>query len=90
MGLCLSGRMMDEVDAERCRLVSRVVPAAKLMDAVMNSAQKIAQQSRSAAMLTKESINKAKETMLAEGIPLRATVVRAAFATVAQKDGVAA
>lgn len=90
MDLCLSGRMMDAAEAERASLVSRVVPAAQLMDEAMKTAQKIAQQSRSAAMLTKESINRAYETTLAEGVRFERRLFHAAFATPDQKEGMAA
>ena len=90
MDLCLSGRMMDAAEAERSSLVSRVVPAAQLMDETMKTAQKIAQQSRSAAMLTKESINRAYETTLAEGVRFERRLFHAVFATSDQKEGMAA
>jgi enoyl-CoA hydratase len=90
MDLCLSGRMMDATEAERSSLVSRVVPAAQLLDEAMKTAQKIAQQSRSAAMLTKEAVNRAFETTLAEGVRFERRLFHAAFATPDQKEGMAA
>lgn len=90
MDLCLTGRMMDAAEAERASLVSRVVPAAQLMEETMKAAQKIAQQSRSAAMLVKESVNRAFETTLAEGVRFERRLFHAAFATPDQKEGMAA
>jgi enoyl-CoA hydratase len=90
MDLCLSGRMMDAAEAERSSLVSRVVPASQLLDEAMTTAQKIAQQSRSAAMLTKEAVNRAFETTLAEGVRFERRLFHAAFATPDQKEGMAA
>ncbi len=90
MDMCLSGRMMDAAEAERSSLVSRVVPAAQLMEEAMKTAQKIAQQSRSAAMLTKEAVNHAFETTLAEGVRSERRLFHAASATADQKEGMAA
>lgn len=90
MDLCLSGRMMDATEAERSSLVSRVVPAAQLIEEAMKTAQKIAAQSRSAAMLTKEAVNRAYETTLTEGVRFERRLFHAAFATPDQKEGMAA
>src|SRR3546814_8704346 len=54
MDMCLTGRMMDAAEAERAGLVSRVVPAAELIDEVMKVAERIADMSRPVAMLAKE------------------------------------
>ena len=75
MDLCLTGRMMDAAEAERSGLVSRVVPADKLMDEVLAAAEKIAAMSRPAAEMAKEAINRAFETPLSEGIKRRAQPV---------------
>lgn len=90
MDMCLSGRMMDAAEAERSSLVSRVVPAAQLMEEALKTAAKIAQQSRSAAMLTKEAVNRAFETTLAEGVRFERRLFHAAFATADQKEGMTA
>ena len=72
MEMCLTGRMMDAAEAERANLVARVVPAASLMEEAMKTAEAIATMSLPVAMMTKETINRAYETSLAEGDPLRA------------------
>ena len=90
MELCLTGRMMDAVEAERANLVSRVVPAAALMEEALKTARSIAAMSLPAAMMTKETINRAYETSLAEGIRFERRVFHAMFATADQKEGMAA
>ena len=90
MEMCLTGRMMDAEEAERGGLVSRVVPAAQLMEDALKTAQKIAAMSMPAAMMVKESINRAYETTLAEGIRFERRMFHAAFATEDQKEGMAA
>ena len=90
MEMCLTGRMMDAEEAERAGLVSRVVPAAQLMEDALETAQKIAAMSLPAAMMVKESINRAYETTLAEGIRFERRMFHAAFATEDQKEGMAA
>ncbi len=90
MDMCLSGRMMDAAEAERVGLVSRVVPAADLLAEALKTAGKIAVQSRTAAMMTKESVNRAFETSLAEGIRFERRLFHASFATPDQKEGMAA
>jgi enoyl-CoA hydratase len=89
MDMCLSGRMMDAAEAERVGLVSRVVPAADLLAEALKTAGKILQ-SRTAAMMTKESVNRAFETSLAEGIRFERRLFHASFATPDQKEGMAA
>jgi enoyl-CoA hydratase len=90
MEMCLTGRMMDAEEAERAGLVSRVVPAAELMAEALKVAAKIAAMSRPAAMMVKESIGRAYETPLAEGIRFERRLFHAAFATADQKEGMAA
>jgi len=90
MEMCLTGRMMDAEEAERAGLVSRVVPAAELMAEALKTAGKIAAMSRPAAMMVKESIGRAYETTLAEGIRFERRLFHAAFATDDQKEGMAA
>ena len=90
MDLCLTGRMMDAQEAERCGLVSRLVPADKLMEEALGAAQSIASKSLPAAMMTKESVNRAFETTLAEGVRFERRVFHAMFATQDQKEGMAA
>ena len=90
MDLCLTGRMMDAAEAERAGLVARVVPLAELMDTALAAADTIAQMSRTAVMLAKESINRAFELPLAEGIRFERRVFHSLFATADQKEGMAA
>jgi len=90
MEMCLTGRMMDAEEAERSGLVARVVPAAELLDTAKKTAAKIASMSLPAAMMTKETINRAYETTLSEGILFERRVFHAMFATADQKEGMAA
>jgi len=90
MDLNLTGRMMDAAEAERSGLVARVVPAATLMDEVMKVAETIAGMSLVALMVAKESVNRAFETTLAEGIRFERRTFHALFATHDQKEGMAA
>lgn len=90
MDMCLTGRMMDAAEAERCGLVSRVVPAAELLDEAMKAAQTIASMSLPVAMMVKESVNRSYETTLAEGVRFERRVFHAVFATADQKEGMAA
>jgi enoyl-CoA hydratase len=90
MDLCLTGRTMDAAEAERAGLVSRVVPAADLLNEALKAAQTIASMSVPVAMMTKEAINRAEETSLAEGIRFERRVFHAMFATADQKEGMAA
>lgn len=90
MDMCLTGRMMDATEAERSGLVSRVVPAADLMAEAMKTAEKIAEQSLPILMMTKETVNRAYETTLAEGLRFERRLFHATFATEDQKEGMAA
>jgi enoyl-CoA hydratase len=90
MDLCLTGRMMDAAEAERSGLVARVVPAANLMDEAMKVAETIASMSLPSLMIAKESVNRAFETTLAEGMKFERRVFHSLFATADQKEGMAA
>ncbi|MDZ4867936.1 MAG: enoyl-CoA hydratase [Alphaproteobacteria bacterium] len=90
MEMCLTGRMMDAAEAERSGLVSRVVPLAELVNEAMKAADKIASMSMPIAMMTKETINRAYETTLAEGVRFERRVFHSMFATADQKEGMAA
>jgi enoyl-CoA hydratase len=87
MDLCLTGRMMDAAEAERAGLVSRVVPAESLLEETMKAARKIAAMSHPIAMMVKESVNRAYETTLSEGIRFERRMFHACFATEDQKEG---
>jgi enoyl-CoA hydratase len=90
MDMCLTGRMMGVEEAERAGLVSRIVPVAELMNETMKAAQRIASLSRPSVMMVKESINRAFETVLAEGIRVERRLFHSTFATEDQKEGMAA
>ncbi|MEL6374471.1 MAG: enoyl-CoA hydratase [Pseudomonadota bacterium] len=90
MDMCLTGRLMDAAEAERAGLVSRVVEADNLMQEALKSAEKIASFSQPATMMTKESVNRAYETTLAEGVRFERRVFHAMFGTDDQREGMAA
>src|SRR3954466_3254894 len=90
MDLVLTGRMMDAAEAERAGLVARVVPAASLMEEAMKVAETIARMSLPSVIAAKETVNRAFETSLAEGIRFERRVFHLLFATHDQKEGMAA
>ena len=90
MDLILTGRMMDAAEAERAGLVSRVVPAAELIDVALAAAQTICELSGPSVMMAKESVNRAYESALAEGILFERRAFHSLFATEDQKEGMAA
>ena len=90
MDLCLTARMMDAQEAERAGLVSRVVPADKLMEEALAVAEKIAGYSLPVVMMMKESINRAYETSLNEGVAFERRLFQSQFALADQKEGMAA
>ncbi len=90
MDLVLSARMMDAAEAERAGLVSRVVPADKLLDEALSAATTIAGFSLPAVQMAKESINRAYEMPLAEGMLFERRLFHSLFATADQKEGMAA
>src|SRR5919206_3368246 len=90
MDLCLTGRMMDAAEAERLGLVSRIVPPGKLMEEALAVANRIAELSMPIAMMVKESVNRAFETTLAEGVRFERRLFHSTFATEDQKEGMAA
>jgi enoyl-CoA hydratase len=90
MDMHLTGRFMDATEAERSGLVSRVVPAAKLLTEAKSAALKIAEKSQIAAMVVKEAVNRSYETTLREGLLFERRVFHALFATEDQKEGMQA
>jgi enoyl-CoA hydratase len=90
MDMILTGRTMDAAEAERSGLVSRVVPADKLLDEALGVAKRIAEMSRPSVMIAKEAVNRAYETSLAEGVRFERRVFHSLFATEDQKEGMAA
>ncbi len=90
MDLCLTGRMMDAVEAERANLVARVFPAASLLEEAVKLANKIAGQSRVAALLAKRAVNAAFETTLSQGVATERGLFLSLFGTPDQAEGMAA
>ena len=88
--LVLTGRLMDAAEAERSGLVARVVPAERLMEEAMAAAEKIASFSRPAVMMAKESLARALETTLAEGVRFERRQFHALFGTEDKREGMAA
>jgi enoyl-CoA hydratase len=90
MEMCLTGRMMDAAEAERVGLVSRVVAADDLMDEAIATAEKICKLSRPIVMICKESVNRAYETTLAEGVRFERRLFHSTFSTEDKAEGMAA
>ena len=90
MDMCLTARMMDATEAERCGLVARVVPADQLLDEALKAAATIASQSLPVFMMAKECVNRAFESSLSEGLLFERRVFHATFAVEDQKEGMAA
>ena len=90
MDMNLTGRFMNAEEAERSGLVSRVVPAKKLMEEATGAAQKIAEKSLLTAMAAKEAVNRSYELPLSEGMLFERRVFHSMFATEDQKEGMAA
>ncbi|WP_060512756.1 enoyl-CoA hydratase [Pseudomonas sp. NBRC 111124] len=90
MELCLTGRLMGAEEAERAGLVARIVPQAELLEEALKVAATIASKSIPVSMMVKESVNRAFEVTLSEGVRFERRVFHAAFATEDQKEGMAA
>jgi enoyl-CoA hydratase len=90
MDMVLTARMMDAAEAERCGLVSRVVPAADLVANALETARKIAALSPNAVMIAKELVEAAYETTLATGVAMERRLFHSLFAFEDQKEGMAA
>ena len=90
MELCLTARMMDAAEAERAGLVARIVPADKLVEEAVATAQKIASYSLPVVMMIKESVNRAYESSLQEGLLFERRTFHANFGMLDQKEGMAA
>ncbi len=90
MDMCLTARMMDAAEAERAGLVSRVVPADKLMDEALEAATVIASMSLPSVMMIKESVNRAYESSLTDGVQYERRLFHSTFATEDQKEGMKA
>jgi len=90
MDMVLTGRMMDAEEAERCNLVSKVVPVGELMDTAKKMARKIAGMSRPSVMMTKEMVNVAYETTLSQGVKFERRLFHSMFALEDQSEGMEA
>lgn len=90
MDLCLTARTMDAVEAERAGIVSRVVPLDNLADEAMAVAEKIANYSLPVIMMIKETVNRAYETTLSEGVHYERRIFHSMFSLEDQKEGMAA
>jgi enoyl-CoA hydratase len=90
MDMVLTGRMMDAAEAERCGLVSRVVPAAELVTTALEAAARIAGFSLPAVLMAKEAVNRSYETTLGEGLRFERRLFHSLFALDDQKEGMAA
>ncbi len=90
MDMCLTARMMDAAEAERAGLVSRVVPLERLFDEALEAATIISAMSLPAVMMVKESVNRAYEVSLSEGVLFERRLFHSTFATADQKEGMAA
>ncbi len=90
MDMCLTSRFIDAAEAERCGLVARVVPADKLLEEALAAAETIAGFPQPVVMMIKESVNRAFESSLQEGLLFERRTFHAAFATEDQKEGMAA
>jgi enoyl-CoA hydratase len=90
MEMCLTGRMMDAAEAERAGLVSRILPAADLVDEAVRTAELIASMAPLAALANKEMVDAAYETTLTQGVAFERRLFHALFGTEDQKEGMAA
>ncbi|HEY4317015.1 MAG TPA: enoyl-CoA hydratase [Herbaspirillum sp.] len=90
MDLCLTARMMDADEAERAGLVSRVVPADKLLEEALAAGAAISAMSQPVVMMIKDAVNRAYETTLSEGVRYERGLFHGAFATEDQKEGMQA
>lgn len=90
MDMCLTGRMMDAEEAERCGLVSRIVPVDQLLEEALSVASSIAEKSLPVAMMAKEAVNAAYETTLTQGVKFERRLFHSGFASHDQKEGMSA
>jgi len=90
MDLVLTGRLMDAAEAERSGLVARVVPLERALDEAVAMGETISAFSRPSVLMAKESVNRAFETSLSEGLRFERRLFQSLFATADQKEGMAA
>lgn len=90
MDMCLTGRMMEADEAERCGLVSRIIPADQLLEETLRVASSIAEKSLPVAMMAKEAVNAAYETTLSQGVRFERRLFHSGFSSHDQKEGMSA
>jgi enoyl-CoA hydratase len=90
MDMCLTARMMDANEAEKAGLVARIIPAEQLLEETLKAAQTIAGYSLPVIMMIKETVNRAYESSLNEGLLFERRVFHSVFALEDQKEGMAA
>jgi enoyl-CoA hydratase len=90
MEMCLTGRRIDAVEAERIGLVARIAPNGQVLEEALATARKIASMPRAAAMMVKECVNAAQQTTLSDGVRFERRAFHSLFATEDQKEGMAA
>ncbi|MDM7849993.1 enoyl-CoA hydratase [Pseudochrobactrum kiredjianiae] len=90
MEMCLTGRMMEAEEAERCGLVSRIVPVDQLLEEALSVASSIAEKSLPVTMMAKEAVNAAYETTLNQGVKFERRLFQSGFASHDQKEGMSA
>ena len=90
MDMCLTARMMDAAEAEKAGLVARIIPADQLLEETLKAAQIIAGYSLPVVMMIKETVNRAYESSLNEGLLFERRVFHSVFALEDQKEGMAA
>ncbi len=90
MDMCLSGRMMDAMEAERAGLVSRIVPADKLLEEALSAAKTVADMALPVTMMAKEAVNRSFEGSMTEGILFERRVFHSMFGTDSQIEGMSA
>jgi enoyl-CoA hydratase len=90
MDMCLTGRMMYAEEAERCGLVSRIIPADQLLEEALSVASSIAEKSLPVTMMAKEAVNAAYETTLTQGVKFERRLFHSGFASHDQKEGMSA
>ena len=90
MEMCLTGRLIDAEEAEKVGLVARIISNESLMEEAINTAKKIANFSKPAVQMVKESVNRSYETSLSEGLRFERRLFHAMFSTKDQKEGMLA
>jgi enoyl-CoA hydratase/carnithine racemase len=90
MLMCLTGDMMDAVEAEKCGLVAKIYPVDELVEQAVQTALKIAGKGRMSVLMAKEAVNASQELSLQEGLRFERRLFHSLFATADQKEGMSA